>query len=146
MTPITRLKAALKPAPRQVLDAIASTGIEPRLIRRAVVGQQVNASTHLRLCAAIGIDPVTGNVAATKHVGDLHRTSLGSALRMRRIVDKLRREPAAKQIGVSYATLRRLEYGEPVFIEAVLAACRWLDRHPYEFCSPYISRETRSAA
>lgn len=149
MTPGLQLRSILKSTPRDMLDGIAATGIEPRLIRRAIVGQSINASTHLRLCAAIGSDPVTQEAKPASRIGEFHRPSLASAIRIHRIVEKVRRRAAAERMGLKVPTLCRIEYGEPVSIEAVLIACKWIGRHPYDFCSPYISRETsetRSAA
>lgn len=149
MTPVARLRAVLKAARPETHDTIKAE-IEYRLFRRAILGQPVNASAHLQLCGLIGVDPVTGEARAVDHIGDFHWPSLASAIRMRRIVLRVRRKPAAKLIGVAYPTLCRIEYGEPVSIEAVLAVCAFLERHPYDFCSPYVARETsetqRSAA
>lgn len=121
-------------------------GVDQRLIRRARSGKDINAAAHLRLCAGLGIDPVTGAQGKATTIGDLHWTSLGSAARMARIQSKRNIRAEAKAAKVSTAALHRIERGEPVSIDNVLAVCRHLKRHPFDFVSPPVSRETRSAA
>lgn len=148
MTPGIRLKAALKaawPVQRAALEA----AIEPRLIRRAALGQQVNASTHLQLSGLLGLDPVSGALIPPRKLGEIHYPSLSAALRMKRIAENLNLRRAAKRAKASYSSLGRIERGEPVSIDAILTACAWLGRHPFEFVSPDVSREApahRSAA
>jgi hypothetical protein len=146
MKPAQALKAALKATPPAGLDVLEAAGFERRLIKRAALGQQVNASVHLQLCARLGIDPVTGEAAPPREIGPLHMPSLSAALRMKRFPAKLSLRAAARKARASYSALGRIERGEPVSITAILAACAWLGRHPFDFVSPRVSRETRSAA
>lgn len=115
------------------------------LVHRALHGLPINTCAHLRLCAAIGIDPVTGDAIEARIIGELHWPSLGAALRMKRMADKITLRAAAKQAKASYSALGRIERAQVVSIENVLAACRFLDRHPFEFVSRETT-ETRSAA
>lgn len=136
MTPGLRLRTALKAVTRDTHDAIKDAGIEPRLFRRAILGQPVNASTHLRICGLLALDPMTGDTGQVRILGDLHLPSLSAALRMKRFADNLDLRRAANQARMSYSSLGRIERGDDVSIEAILAACRWLDRHPFDFVSP----------
>lgn len=149
MTAANRLKAALKVLSAPTIDLLKET-VEPRLVRRAILGQQINAGDHLKLCAAIGLDPLQGKFRADAPLGDLHWASLSAALRMKRfsLNPNLTLRLAAREARTSYSALGRIERGEPVSIDAVIAVCRWLDRHPFDFVSPDVSREaeTRSAA
>lgn len=146
MKPAQVLKARLKASPAETFRMLEAAGFEPRLIKRAALGQPINASAHLQLCAWLGIDPVIGNMAPHQVIGPLHMPSLSAALRMKRFPAKVSLRAAAKKAKLSYSALGRIERGEPVSVGAILAACAWLGRHPFDFVSPQVSRVTRSAA
>jgi hypothetical protein len=142
MTPTARLKVALRAMPPAQRQALIAAGHAERLIRRAALGEAVNASTHVQLAAALGFDPASGSPIAPRSIGPLHYASLSAALRMKRIAGKLTLRAAARHAGMSYSALGRIERGEAVSIEAILAACAWLARHPFDFVSPAVARET----
>ena len=147
MTASERLRVMVKPLTPVERAPLERAGIETRLTRRAALGQPSNASTHLRICALTGLDPVTGLKRPPFVAGELFWPSLGAALRMRRIEQgDITLRQAGKQARMSYTAIGRIERAEPVSIDAVLAACRWLGRHPFDFVSPDISRELGRAA
>ena len=141
MTPAERLRALVKAAPAGVRAALEGMGIEPRIVRRAATGQPVNAADHLRLLARLGVDPVTGDAIESTLVGPLHMPSLSAACRIKRMQEDLSLRIAAKAALMSVSALGRIEKGERTGFEAVLSACAWLNRHPFEFCAP-VTRET----
>ncbi len=145
MTAAQRLRDLLKPTTPEYRATLERDGIPHRAIRRASLGQQVCAATHLRLCALIGRDPVTWQAAPFERIGELFWPSLGAALRIKRIQDNLSLRQAAKRAGMSYSSLMRIEHAEAVSIDAVLLACAWLGRHPHEFVSPCVSYENKPA-
>lgn len=139
MSPADRLRVVITP---EISKTLIGDGHDARLVRRAALGQPVNASTHLQICAAVGTDPVTAAVIEKRRLGELHYPSLSAALRMKRFTEKLDLRKAAIPAGVSHVCLSRVERGEPVSIESILAICRWLSRHPFDFVSPPVARET----
>ncbi len=65
----------------------------------------------------------------------LNRAELGNAVRAQRLSEELSLRELAKQVGVSYPTLCRIERGEikSPEVEHLLALCRWLRRPPESF-------------
>lgn len=148
MTPASRLKAAMADVTdRHITPTAYAAGCPARAVRRARSGIPINADAHLKLCAALGSDPVTGAKIEPHRIGDLHWQSLATALRiglLQRHVFGLR--PAGKVVRVSYSAIGRVKRGEPVAIENVLKVCKYLKRHPFDFVSPVkqadVPRET----
>ena len=149
MTPAMCLRATLTAMSGPELIALGTeAGIEWRLICRAWNGTPINADAHLKLCAVLGVDPVDGLPRSAGPVGPIHWPSLSAAVRIARFQRKWSLRRASKAARVSYSALGRIERGEIVSIESVLAVCKFLGRHPFEFTSPVSreSTETRSAA
>lgn len=142
MNAASALRPIIKNASPDKWDELAALGFPRRILRRAAVGQPINASVHLRLCAELGLDPATGAITAPRTIGSLHKPSLSMALRAKRITDDLSVRQAAKSARMSHSALNRIEAGQDVSIDAILKACAWLERHPFEFVSTDVSRET----
>lgn len=144
MKPSAMLKPRIKALGTVEQASLTAKGIERRVIRRAAVGLQINASDYLRLCAFVGLDPMTGKDCDKRVIGPLHKPTLSLALRMKREDLKITLRQAAAKARMSYSALGRIERAEDVSIEAILKACRWLNRHPFDFVSPYVTRETEA--
>lgn len=138
-----RLKIVVRSRHPDLREALEAAGIDRISIRRAALGQAIDASVHLQLCAMLGIDPVTGDAAAPRSIGPLHRPSLAMAVRVKRMELNLTLRPAAQVVGISYSVLYRIEAADTkASVDSIIAACRWIGRHPYDFVSPAVKRET----
>ena len=121
---------------------IARAGATADDLRHACRKWSIPISAHLRLCAAAGINPLTGEKAdASARIGDFHRPSFALALRMKRLAMKWSLRQAETAMGISYSSLRRIEKGEATSAENVLTACKYMSRNPFDF----VSRETSPA-
>lgn len=127
-TPAARLAKALAPiGAAGVADLCDALGIERRIGNRALRGRQVNASAFVQLCCAWAIDPYTGAARPkADYRGPILWWFLGAAVNLHRLGDELSQREAAKQAGVHYTTICRIENAEPVSAENYLAACKWL--------------------
>lgn len=147
MTPGDLLRSVIKPLPPARCAALVDAGIGRRLVRRAALGQPVNVTAHLKLCAAVGIDPfIEGRTFAPFVLGTFKRARLGEVMRRYRREDrKMHAREVAAETGLSVRALSFIENGEAVSIESTLAACRFVCIHPFVFAqrlTPDVSRET----
>ena len=134
------------------LDAVARrAGVPSRQASMARAGKPINAGAHLALCAATGIDPVDGKSRPTKQLSPtMAWWLLASALYVTRSLKKLDQRAAAKVIGISPATVCRVERGQPVSIGVLIKVCRFVGVHPDGYTEPLVcppeivSRETRT--
>lgn len=138
-TPASRLAKALAPiGAAGVADLCDALGIERRIGNRALRGRQVNASVFVQLCCAWGVDPYTGSpyvgidartgapYSKISYRGPILWWFLGAAVNLQRIGDELSQRDAAKQAGVHYTTICRVEDAQPVSADNYLAICKWL--------------------
>ena len=112
---------------------------------------QTIAGAYLALCAAVGIDPIDGK---PRHVKELSSNVvwwlLSGALHITRSLKKLDQRTAAKVIGISPATVCRVELGQPVSIGVLIKVCAFIGVHPDGYTAPLkcppeiVSRETCS--
>ena len=136
-TPIQRLAGALKafkPAEYAALGARA--GVNTRAVQRAAMGVQIRADHYLKLCAAIGIDSITGDPVPIRRLGDLDWKLLGLGVELtRRIRKVLTLRKVADRIGkrVSISMLSRIENGQPVSISGVIAICQFIGTSPEQY-------------
>jgi hypothetical protein len=134
------------------LDAVARrAGVESRIASMARAGKPINAGAHLALCAATGIDPIDGRARPTKELSsNVVWWLLSGALYITRSLKKLDQRAAAKLIGVSPATVCRVERGQPVSIGVLLKVCAFIEVHPDGYTAPLVCppeivpRETRT--
>ena len=132
------------------LDAVArQAGVAPRLASMARAGKPINAGAYLALCAATGIDPVDGKDRPVKTLSpNVAWWVLSGALYITRGLKKLDQRAAAKVIGISPATVCRVECGKPVSIAVMLKVCAFIGVHPDGYTAPLngppemVSRET----
>src|ERR1700722_16377459 len=106
-------------------DAIArQAGVTFRQVSMARTGKPVNAGAFLALCAVTGVDPVTGT---SRHAPPLSPKVvwwlLSGALYITRNLKKLDQRAAAEAIGISPASVCRVELGHPVSIGVMLKVC-----------------------
>lgn len=120
---------------------VLRSGVRPKAIRHAINGAKghpTDAGDYLRLCAAIGIDPMDGH-RDTSHVpGELDRKLFAAGVRLTRYGRKQTMRDAAKEMGMSATTLCMIENGMVRSIDSMLAACRYVGVHPCH----YVLRET----
>lgn len=142
---LQRLSRALRAAtcggdPQRVVAFALRCGVDGRLGRRAAAGMDVNASAHLKLCAGLGIDPLTGEevIMGALPIPDLdwHRVGVKVLLELIGTPDKPHHLPmrqAAEEWGLSLVTLARMKAAHPVNIDNLLTLCRALRCHPHDF-------------
>jgi transcriptional regulator with XRE-family HTH domain len=134
------------------LDAVARrAGVQSKLASMARAGKPINAGAHLALCAATGIDPVDGRPRPVKDLSpNVVWWLLSGALHITRSLQKLDQRDAAKVIGISPATVCRVEHGQPVSIGVLIKVCTFIGVHPDGYTAPLVcppeivSRETRT--
>jgi len=142
VTPIQRLKAALCDRTSggslpEVAAFARANGINGRIANRASRGIEINASDYLRLCAALGLCPVTGGPTEPKALGPLDWRLVGLKVCVTLIGspgDKhMPMRKAAKSWRIALAALARMKSGQPVSIDNLLKLCRGLGVHPHMF-------------
>ncbi len=144
------LRARIPDLPLSALNEFArQAGVPPKLASLARKGKPVNAGAHLALCAAAGTDPVDGRARPVKELSpNVVWWLLSGALYITRSLKKLDQRTAAKIIGVSPATVCRVERGNPVSIGNMLKVCAFIGVHPDGYAAPLVcppeivSRET----
>jgi hypothetical protein len=135
----SKLRAAIKAAPageHEDLRIRVSAG-------RLLAGQRVNAADFLRLCARLGVDPLTGEprtpIEGPQDVA-LYQISIG--LRMHRSLNNLPLRTVASRTNISAPTILRLERNMPVSAHSIIAVCDFIGVHPFH----YMQNEKRRAA
>ncbi len=153
-------KCTLSPSPIACLTELAArAGVGVRAIARAAIGEPVPTVAHLRLCAALEVDPLAGIGPA--HYG-LHKAFpvpsdfdfpfFAMALAMKQHLNRHDAHKACKAIGIKEGTLIKLKLGHAMPIGPVLRACVYIGVHPFgylavqKFLSENVSRETAVAA
>jgi hypothetical protein len=122
------------------LDAIArQAGVSPKLVSLARAGKPINAGAYLALCAAIGIDPLNGEMRPVKELSpNVVWWLLSGALYITRRLKNLDQRAAAEAIGISAATVCRIECGQPVSIGVMLKVCAFIGVHPFGYTAPLV--------
>lgn len=118
---------------RNAVEVARGSRVTPRAVRHAMRSRQVGAGNFLKLCAFLGVDPVTGERRPPREIGELLWWFLAAGVFCTRGLRRLSLRDAAPHVGVSYSTLSRLECRMPVSVDAFLAACRFVGVHPYGF-------------
>lgn len=118
-----------------------AAGVPEALVLRAIQGRAINAKAHVRLCAALQLDPATGAHAVPLTAGEFDWIMFALAIKARRF--KSEREgirpglrPFAKHVGTSLTTLSRAENNYPISAEGMIAICRAIDAQPFDFLKP----------
>ena len=139
VTPIQRLSCALRALPaRQRTAAGKFAGVNDRAVQRAAAEVEIRADHYLKLCAAIGINSMTGAPAPVRKLGDLDWKLMGLGIEMTRRICLIasQREMVAR-IGnrVSLSMVSRIENGQPVSISGVIAICKFIGTTPEQYCA-----------
>lgn len=140
-SPRERLAGALALYPKK--DALFKAGVTPRQIANAEMGAPVATIPYLRLCMAIGYDPMPGYQIVTEQPPrDFEFHYFAIAFRITRGLKGHSDRQAAREIGVSASTICRIERGDKMFIGVVMRACSYMQRHPFQFCTGAIGTDT----
>jgi hypothetical protein len=114
-------------------------GVTSRQMSLARAGKPVNAGAYLALCAATGIDPVDGKARPTRVISpNVVWWLLSGALYITRHLKKLDQRAAAEVIGISAASVCRVESGHPVSIGVMLKVCAFIGVHPDGYTAPLV--------
>lgn len=133
-------------------DLGRALGLERHAARRAKKGHPISASDFLKLCAAIGLDPVNPlQLVPMRGLGDLDHRFLAMGLTIRMSLNGHSLRSAARAMEVSHTAVKRLCDGVPTSVGTVIQACKYLGQHPFGLCTPQsgtplVSRETKAAA
>ena len=121
-------------------DAIArQAGVTSRQVSLARSGKPVNAGAYLALCAVTGVDPVAGTSRPPQALSpNVVWWLLSGALYITRNLKKLDQRAAAEVIGISPASVCRVELGHPVSIGIMLKVCAFIGVHPYGYTAPLV--------
>jgi DNA-binding XRE family transcriptional regulator len=133
------------------LAQIATTaGITSRQMANALHARPVNAVAHLRLCAALGFDPLPEIPHPMVSPADFDFVVLSLALRLRRRLNNQTQRECAKAVGTSAKTIVDMERARAHSIGVLLRTCVYVGVHPFGYFRPVkvpiVSRETVRSA
>jgi DNA-binding XRE family transcriptional regulator len=115
----------------------AQAGVSVRQVALGRTGKPIGAGVYLALCGAVGVDPVDGTRRPVKSVSAaIAWWLLSAALYITRRLRQLDQRSAAKVIGVSPATVCRVESGKPVSIAALIKVSAFIGVHPDGYTVP----------
>jgi DNA-binding Xre family transcriptional regulator len=103
-------------------------GVVPAQAWRARKRRKVDATSFLLLCSALGVEPANGarSEPLCRKGHTFSFVHLATALYFARFRRKLTIRAAAPVLGLSTATLSRVEAGQPTTIETLLRVCSHL--------------------
>lgn len=152
-SPATFLGKSLKAAdPASRHNLADRSGVAIGIINRAAGNRPISAANLLRLCACLGVDPLTGDPVKQASVGEFDEMSLALAVRMTMQIRGHSYRAAAAAAVIPLTIFHRLAQGEIVAIAGVIAGCRYVGLHPFQYLKPIpsvpsiVSRETGIAA
>jgi Helix-turn-helix len=119
--------------PAALAGLAVRAGVPRRAISRLIADQPVNASDHLNVCGALGLDPVSGRASAISNGYQVQFWFFAYGLKGTRIIRKLSVREAAKLAGVSIATISRAEAGRPISAANYFALCSFIGLHPHHY-------------
>lgn len=119
------------------------SGVDLNTLDRACKGRRIAADPYLALCAAIGIDPVTGAPCAPHAVGKVLWCFLGYGLMGHRLLRKVDQRAAAAQAGLTHPLICGVEKGRSVSTESLLKICAWMGVHPEAHTTPLCAGVSR---
>jgi DNA-binding XRE family transcriptional regulator len=122
----------IAPSPSAAVEIAERAGPDMRgHVFRARSGKPINAGAFVALCGAVGIDPVDGSARPPRRVPSrITWPMVGAGLRIVRRLRHQDQRSAARTIGISAATLCRVEAGDSVSVETLLAVCAFIGAHP----------------
>jgi DNA-binding Xre family transcriptional regulator len=126
-----------------------SAGVDRRQASLARAGKPIAAGAHLALCGRVGIDPMDGAARVPKMVSPhVEWWLLAAGLYITRGLRRLDQRRAAKAIGISPATVCRIEACRPISIGNLIKVCRFIGVHVDGYTAPlaghsgHVSHET----
>lgn len=135
MTPAAFLADRLSELDRDALKSLASVAdVELKTARRAAAGEPIKAADALKLYAARGYDPVTFEQIPRKAIGSFNHQTLALFLNGHMRVARLRVHKVAAAMQVSTRVLQAMLEANPVNINNVVKACRYLGFSPFACC------------
>jgi DNA-binding Xre family transcriptional regulator len=144
LTPIQRLSRALRAVTSdgrisEVAAFARQWGLDGRAAHRAVKGKRISAEAYLSLCAALGIDPLTGAACEAKRITPIDWNRVGIKIKLAFIGTPDKPAPAgftmraaAAKWRVRLAPLGRMKGGCPASVDNFLALCLALECHPHD--------------
>ena len=112
-------------------------GVTSRQVSLARAGKPVNAGAYLALCAATGIDPVDGKARPARVISpNVVWWLLSGALYISRHLRRFDQRAAAEAIGISAASVCRVECGHPASTGVMLKVCAFIGVHPDGYTAP----------
>jgi DNA-binding XRE family transcriptional regulator len=128
-SPLATLAATLRTVAASPVD-IADRDLRGAFFR-ARAGKPINAGAYLALCGAVGLDPVDGSPRPIQRVpAHVSWPAVGAGLKIIRQLRGQDQRSAAKAIGISAATLCRVEAGDAASVDTLLAVCSFIGTHP----------------
>jgi DNA-binding XRE family transcriptional regulator len=128
LTRLAERLAAMTAAER--VDVAKRAGVNPRLAHRAadIAGRDnvkvFEAAAFVQLCAACGLDPMTGEDVDVSAEGPFVPDHFALAVRHARMVGNLTQREAAKAWGVEKTVPYRAEKAAPISVGPLLTLCR----------------------
>ena len=136
----SRLSKALNAmTPAERVEVAKRAHVRPQLAHRLAetVGRDnvkpFEAGAFVQLCAAMRLDPMTGEPIRVHADGPFVPEHFAVAVKLARMAGKLTQREAAKAWGVEKTVPYRAEKAVPISVEPLLALCRAMNRHPFEF-------------
>ncbi|RXF72095.1 hypothetical protein [Hansschlegelia zhihuaiae] len=133
----SRLAAALRerfPTHLALRDFGVTSGVGYTVAERALEGRPIAALDHLRICAALGLDPATlepPSADAPRFGGAILWVTFGAALTVARHLKGHDQRTAAMEASVSLATVSRAEHGRALGAAIYLRLCAYAGKHPH---------------
>tara|TARA_R110002020_G_scaffold266483_35_gene481513 strand:- start:2610 stop:3179 length:570 start_codon:yes stop_codon:yes gene_type:complete len=122
------------------IDAGKTLGVAGRTTCALAICRPVGIDAWLAWCAALGLDPINGEAAGKSMPGfsrgEFMWWFFGAGVVGSRHIRRWSVRQAAGRIGISAATVSRVERGTVVSVAAVAAICRAYSLHPHLYCSP----------
>lgn len=127
----------------ELLEAAKTAGLKPNMLGRAAIRSAISAGNLIRICGAIGLDPMTLEPCECQALGEFSLGLFALGLNIRRRLRKHSLRKVAAAAGLKHLSVHRAEGREPVAIKATLAICKYIGVHPFKYCAdPNASRET----
>jgi len=109
-----------------------------RVWHRAEKGRVIAAEPLLRLCAGLGVDPMTIEppCPASPMAGDIQWLSVGTSLGVNMAMRGHGVREAAAACGVSTATISRAARGMETAFDSLARVALYCGQHPHDFTGP----------
>jgi len=131
-SPVSALATALKRL--NDADVALACVVTRRTVTSATKRRPITADHYFRLCAFAGVDPVSGWDIAPRAPGPFDQGLFSLGVALRRMLNGHSLRQAGKAMGISYASVERIEDHKAVSIETTLAACKYVGVHPFGYC------------